>query len=147
MLWLFHVYVIVHTQQSQSKPCTYQSGLDSPLAQVQSKSLYFLASSGCFDIPGRPFSLQGIPLETLQRNRKQKLQDTTVFSSTKGEFLQIFLQANTIENNHLDSALEENFFFFFGCAYGIWKFLGQVLSLQHSSNPSHSSDNVRSLIH
>ena len=39
------------------------------------------------------------------------------------------------------------FFFFFGGAQGTWRFQGQELKLNHSSNSSHSSDNARSLSH
>ena len=35
-------------------------------------------------------------------------------------------------------------FFLSGCAHNTWKFLGQGLNLCHSSDPSHSSDNVKS---
>ena len=38
-----------------------------------------------------------------------------------------------------------SFFFFFGLALGMWNFLGQELNPCHSSNPSHCSDNARSL--
>ena len=34
---------------------------------------------------------------------------------------------------------------YFGHTYGAWKFPGQELNLHHSSNPSRSSDNFRSL--
>ena len=34
---------------------------------------------------------------------------------------------------------------FFGHSRGIWKFLGQGSNLSHSSDPSHTSDNARSL--
>ena len=34
-----------------------------------------------------------------------------------------------------------------GCVHGMRKFLGQGSNLCHSSNPSHSSDNARSLTH
>ena len=34
---------------------------------------------------------------------------------------------------------------FFGLAQGMWKFPGQRLNLRHSSDPSHSSDNAKSL--
>ena len=37
------------------------------------------------------------------------------------------------------------FFFAFGYAGGMQKFLGQGLNLCHSSDPSHSSDNAISL--
>ena len=37
------------------------------------------------------------------------------------------------------------FIYFFGCACGVWKFLGQGSNLCHSSNLSHCSDNARSL--
>ena len=36
-------------------------------------------------------------------------------------------------------------FFFFGCAWGVWKFPGHRLNLCHSSDPSCCSDNTRSL--
>ena len=39
------------------------------------------------------------------------------------------------------------FFFFFGCAHGIWTFPGQGSNLSHSSDPSHCSDSARSLTH
>ena len=39
------------------------------------------------------------------------------------------------------------FFFFFGCTYGMYDFLGQGSYLSHSSDPGHSSDNTRSLTH
>ena len=38
-------------------------------------------------------------------------------------------------------------FFFFGCAQGTQKFLGQVSDLCHSSNQSHGSDHTGSLTH
>lgn len=38
------------------------------------------------------------------------------------------------------------FFFFFGCTHGMWKFLGQEMNACHRTKPSHSSDNVRSLM-
>ena len=34
---------------------------------------------------------------------------------------------------------------FFGCAWGMWKFLGQELNMHHNSDLSHSSDNARPL--
>ena len=37
--------------------------------------------------------------------------------------------------------------FCFGLAWDTWKFLGQGSNSCHSSNPSHRSDNARSLIH
>ena len=39
------------------------------------------------------------------------------------------------------------FFFFFGCAHGMWKFLRQGWNLHHSCNQSQSCDNTRSLTH
>ena len=38
-------------------------------------------------------------------------------------------------------------FFFFFCTHSMWKFLGQVFNLSHSSNLSCCSDNAGSLIH
>jgi len=37
------------------------------------------------------------------------------------------------------------FFFFFFQTHGMWKFPGQESNLHHSSDPSHSSDNTRSI--
>ena len=39
-----------------------------------------------------------------------------------------------------------SFSFFFGCAWGMWKFWGQGSNLHHSSNQSHS-DNASSFSH
>ena len=39
------------------------------------------------------------------------------------------------------------FFFFFGHAYNMQKFIGQGLNPRRSTNQSHSSDNIRSLTH
>lgn len=36
-------------------------------------------------------------------------------------------------------------FFFFDCAHGMLKFPGQGSNSRHSSDPSHSGDNARSL--
>ena len=41
----------------------------------------------------------------------------------------------------------QNFFFFFGRFCSIQKFPGQGSNLHYSSDPSHSSDNTRSLTH
>ena len=39
------------------------------------------------------------------------------------------------------------FFFFFGCAHSMWKFLGQGLNLHHSNDLRCFSDNTGSLAH
>ena len=48
---------------------------------------------------------------------------------------------------HSNGDWNENafFFFLFGYALGIWKFLGQRLNLHCINDPSHCSDNARSL--
>ena len=59
------------------------------------------------------------------------------------KFIKIKVDINELEIRKILELIK--FFFFFGCAHDIWKFLGHGSNPGHSSDPSHSSDNSGSL--
>ena len=52
----------------------------------------------------------------------------------------------TMQNLFSHKKERNAFFSFFGCSQGMWKFPGQGLNPHHSSDLSHSSGNIGSLV-
>ena len=98
--------------------------------QIVKKSYVLCPCSHCNKLPQAQYNTN--LLSCISRDQSPKYINRAVF----------FLEAPEEEDPFFFP-----YFFLFGCARGMWKFLGQGLSPHQNSHQSHSSENARSLTH